>query len=118
MDTTRELLSEAQKLEEEDRFALAIEKYKQVLETGHGDRAALLQNMGKDLARLGRLDESTMACQEASRLNPELPVPYRVLGTIHYLRREYVLAEKNLLIALRLQRYIFCMELQFCRSAW
>jgi tetratricopeptide (TPR) repeat protein len=96
-------MSEAQRLEDKGEYELAIEKYKQSLDLGVGDPATIYERIGRHWARLGRQDESVLACQEAIRHNPELPIAHGVLGTIHYQRREFAQAEFELLEAVRLK---------------
>src|SRR5512144_2203991 len=103
MNTAIDFLSEARRLEGEGKPELAVEKYKQAIEAGGEGRGIAYQNLARLLFRLGRIDESVSTSQEALHFDPELPIAHGVLGTVHYMRREYAQAESELREATRLK---------------
>lgn len=103
MDGSDDLFVEAKAFEDQGRFDMAAEKYRQILELAIGDRAIAYQGLGRALVRLGRLDEGALACQEALKMNPDLYLAHGVLGYVYLARREYELAKAEFQTATRLQ---------------
>jgi len=115
-----EYFSKAREFEDQGRFALAAEEYKQAIELGIGDQAEAHQKRGRALTRIGRYEEALDECQKALVLDSDLPLAHSVLGYIYLQQARYDLAEEEYLKSLNLEpdnvhalgnlAYIYCNQ--------
>ncbi len=66
------------------------------------DNAIILNRMGFNFYRLGKIDEAFILYQKSIKLNSALSTPYNNLGAFYLLRKNYDEAEKNFLMAIKL----------------
>jgi tetratricopeptide (TPR) repeat protein len=96
----KDIFQEGLKYETNNDYLNAAKEYRKLINQNKGNLGFAHQKLARALVKLGRLDEAKKISEKALEIDPELVLPHKIKGYVHYENGHYDLAAKEYKAAL------------------